>query len=187
MLLPLTGVFLAGTLRLAPVGSTRLLGVGASETGAACNDDGVTDMGDAEFELAVANDREVLDRLEQHLRHIVGERAEVERTSWGEWIPVVHAIPANPRARAIQLVGEQFLHVNVGDHGGQFELSYSLEDEDLAIRLIDAVVAGRVSESVGLTGTTTHVELDSGSVTSETAIAVWKRRDGAWRHSYEPY
>lgn len=140
-----------------------------------------------ELELAIERELEVFDRLEQHARDVVAERGTFERTNWGEGIPVVDVRPLNPRARPIQIVGEQFLHVNVGDHGGQFELSYSADDEALAVRIIDAVVAGRVSESIGLTGTTAYIEVEEGAIVSETAFAVWRRLDGARRHTYEPY
>lgn len=136
---------------------------------------------------ALAHEGRVLDRLEALTRVLVGDRGIVERLRWTDDIWVVEVTPMNPRARPIQIVAEQFLHVNVGDHGGQFELGYGAEDEAFASQVLESVVAGRVHESLGMWGTTVHVEFEDGQRASETAIASWHRPSGSRTRAYEPY
>ncbi|GAA2174852.1 hypothetical protein GCM10009846_22400 [Agrococcus versicolor] len=143
-------------------------------------------MDDADA-AALEHERRVLDRLEERARVLVGDRGTVERLSWSDVIWVVDITPANLNARRIRIVAEQRLLVSVGDRGGQFELSYSADDEAFAAQVIESVIAGRVYETLGVWGTTTHVEFEDGQRTSETAIAVWKRPGRSKRRPYEPY
>lgn len=129
----------------------------------------------------------VLNRLEGRVRALVGDRATVERSDSTELIWAVDVTPTNSRARPIEIVAEHFLHVNVGEHGGQFELGYSAEDEAFAGQVVQSVVAGRVHEAYGFWETTVHVEFDDGPSASETAIGRRRRPGESKRRDDEPY
>jgi hypothetical protein len=113
----------------------------------------------------------------------------------GGRIGVYHVEPANPRARSIDVIAEQFFIVTVGDDGGRFELSYSDKDIALARRIIAATVAGRIEERRALGRSRVIVTLEDGETVGETGYAGcasllvpqpgWTRWGETTR--YEPY
>jgi hypothetical protein len=139
----------------------------------------------------------VITELHEYIKHVVGKTARVQRDRIGGTI--IHTLdvdPVNPQARDIDVVGEQFLIVQIGEEGGRFELDYTSSDVDLAKRIIDATVAGRVTETFGLGFTTVVVTLDDGSGLTETGIGLpifpvlWptvRRRFRGPRVRYAPY
>jgi|GEM_PF-1784120 len=98
---------------------------------------------DPEFE----SEWRAFDMLVDHTRDLVGTAASVEVESLCDGrMGACEILPRNPRARAISVTAEQWLIVEVGDPGGRFELDYSPQNVERAKRIIEAAVAGRVTE-----------------------------------------
>ncbi|MFS0735307.1 hypothetical protein ABC304_07730 [Microbacterium sp. 1P10UB] len=138
-----------------------------------------------------------LSRLENHVRAAAGDYAVLHRQHLPSTaIDVVRVVPKNPRARRIEIIGEQFLVIQIGEHGGRWELGYETTDVEFAEQLIDAAIAGRVTETFGVGFSRVVVVLSDGSSDSDTAIGVlvspiaWnttRRRIRGPRVRYEPY
>lgn len=138
----------------------------------------------------------VLAELEDYARSCAGETATFARKNFvTASITELTVTPHNPASRTFSIAVEQFLHVEVGDLGGHFELDYTEADIALAKRIIEAVIAGRISETRAFGRSRVDVTLADGTSTHETGYAgclpaliplpFWHR----WgrRTSYEPF
>ena len=137
-----------------------------------------------------------LDRLESFARTLAGSSAVISRDDLnGGRILTLHVEPSNPRARAIAVVCEQFLIVQIGTNGGRWELGYGDDDIVIAQNLIKAAIAGRVSERFAAGRSRVDVTFEDGTTVSETGVTSWEapffRRRGrtSWDREvhYEPY
>lgn len=138
----------------------------------------------------------VLAELEDYARSCAGETATFARKNFvTASITELTLTPHNPASRTFSIAVEQFLHVEVGDLGGHFELDYTEADIALAKRIIEAVVAGRISEThapgrsrVDLTfadGTSTHETGYAGCLPVLFVLPFW--HNWGRRVSYEPF
>ncbi|WP_143459166.1 hypothetical protein [Leifsonia sp. ALI-44-B] len=138
----------------------------------------------------------VLAELEGYARLCAGDSATFSREDFvTASITEITVTPHNPASRTFSIAVEQFLHVEVGDLGGHFELGYTDADIALAKRIVEAVIAGRISETRALGRSRVDVTLADGMSTHETGYAgclpaliplpFWRR----WgrRTNYEPF
>lgn len=135
-----------------------------------------------------------VDVLERWVRELAGTSALLERTSYAGGLNMLSVSPLNPKARRLNVIGQQWLQVEAGEHGGCWELSYTADDIELARQIIEAVIHGRVVELVFLRRSEVRVELSNGQQVSQTGygtglgwlpIPGWRRR--ARTVIYEPY
>ena len=111
----------------------------------------------------------VIDVLEEYVRSLAGEHADYVRGSFYDGrIRTLFVQPKNPKARGISVIGEQSLIVEIGNVGGRWELDYTVADVDLVRKLIDAAVAGRVTEVTAPARSKVTVTFPDGSTDSET-------------------
>lgn len=103
--------------------------------------------------------------------------------------------PVRTDARAISIVAEQWLVVQVGQIGGRFELDWTPDDIAVAKAIIRGVIAGRVTERFGRSRSLVTVTTPDGVEHAETGIdgclpslvpdLRWKQRSRA--RTYAPY
>ena len=140
-----------------------------------------------------------IDVLVEHIDHVAGRAATISRRGIdGTVIQTVWVEPLNPRAREIDIIGEQFLIVQIGTIGGRWELGYESTDVDFAKELIDAAVAGRIVETVGVECSRVEVAFADGSRHHESGFTARAARPLLWPFTrrrpkqgpevrYEPY
>jgi hypothetical protein len=120
---------------------------------------------DREQRLAVLRD------LAEVARSEAGDAATVELTELdGVEIPILEVTPARTDARAISIVAEQRLVVQVGQVGGKFELDWTTEHIAVASELVRSVVAGRGTERFGRSRSHVAVTTANGLEYAETGI-----------------
>jgi hypothetical protein len=137
---------------------------------------------------------QAVDSLEQYVRELAGVTASYERTSYSGGLSTLSVTPLNDKARPLNVVGQQWLQVEAGDHGGCWELDYTDEGIERARELIEAVIAGRVVELMSLARSEVRATLASGEQVRETGYGTglgWLPLLG-WRNrarvvAYEPY
>lgn len=123
---------------------------------------------DPEFE----SEWRAFDMLVDHARDLVGAAASVEVASLYEGrVGVCEIVPRNPRARPISLTAEQWLIVEVGGPGGRLELDYAPEHVERAKRIIEAAVAGRVTERSAFGRSRVTLTMEDGERVSETGYS----------------
>ncbi len=136
-----------------------------------------------------------VDSLEAYVRTLVGESASIQRATYSEGrVKILWVTPINPKARTLVIVGQQWLQIEAGEHGGRWELDYTPEDIERARAIIEAVISGRVVELISLRRSEVRVTLATGEQVTETGydtglgwlpIPGWRKRAKAV--SYEPY
>lgn len=136
-----------------------------------------------------------VDSLEEYVRNLVGASASLQRSSYNEGrISILTVAPLNPKARRLAVIGQQWLQIEAGEHGGRWELDYTDEDVERARDIIEAVTRGRVVELMSLGRSEVSVTLATGEHVTETGyssglgwlpIPGWRAR--ARTVSYEPY
>jgi len=128
----------------------------------------VADTRDPEFDA----EWRAFDAIIASTRALVGDTASLEvGYLHGGRIGYCEVEPRNPRARAISLIAEQWLIVTVGDNGGRFELNYTPEHLDLARRIVEATVAGRLQERSAAGRSRVTLTLDDGEQIGETGLS----------------
>ena len=138
----------------------------------------------------------VLRDLAEVARSEAGDAATVEVTELdGVEISILEVTPVRTDARAISIVAEQWLVVQVGQAGGRFELDWTAEDIAVASELVRSVIAGRVTERFGRSRSRVAVTTADGLEYAETGVdgclsalvpsPGWQRR-GRLR-AYAPY
>lgn len=106
---------------------------------------------------------------------------------------IVDIQPVNPAACPMTIVAEQFLTLQVGAGGCRWETSYDETDVSTIMRVMRAVVEGRVEERSSLGRSSVRVTLDDGTVSEATMRRplAWlsARKNGAQRSftTYQPY
>lgn len=138
----------------------------------------------------------VFDAVVEYARQLVGPDGteELGYVMNGQ-IGVCDFTPNNPRARAINIIAEQWLVVTLGDAGGRWELNYTDEQLSLGRKIIAAAVAGRVEERQVFGRSRVTVTFEDGETLSETGYngcaslfvpqLGWTRWGALTR--YEPY
>lgn len=137
---------------------------------------------------------QAVDSLEEYVRELAGQTASYERTSYSGGLSILSVTPHNAKARPLTVVGQQWLQVEAGDHGGCWELDYTAEGIEQARQLIEAVIAGQIVELILLARSEVRVTLASGQQVSQTGYGSglgWLPLPG-WRSrarviDYEPY
>ncbi|GAA1227487.1 hypothetical protein [Rhodoglobus aureus] len=113
-----------------------------------------------------------VDTIEQYTRGLVGSNATIVRRRQGGLLALMLDIaPTNPFSCAIFVLAEQELNITVSRarRSAQIELSYSGEDAAIALKVIAATVAGRVSERRAIGRSTVTFTFDDGQSKSLTS------------------
>jgi len=147
-----------------------------------------------------SRERDAAGRLFHELRRelvdLVGNTATItEETIPGYPIRTLTVTPHRDGACPLSIVAEQFLVIGVGSPGARWELGGTSEDGELARGIVEAVVAGRVSERRAPLRSRVTVELGDGdrrdSTTREGCVSLlipvpgWTRWGRVTR--YAPY
>ena len=109
----------------------------------------------------------VFDAMVDYSRELIGPAATYDVEEGGA-IGLLYITPSNPRARAINVITEQWLIVTVGPNGGRFELGFTDADIALAKGIVAATVAGRIEERSALGRSRVVATLEGGKTIHET-------------------
>jgi hypothetical protein len=110
----------------------------------------------------------VFDELVAYTRELVGDAGTFDLGYPIESIGVLQVTPLNPLACPINIISEQFLIVTIGSIGGRWELDYSEADQETARHIVEAAVAGRVTETRALARSRVTATLADGRTIHET-------------------
>lgn len=131
---------------------------------------------------------DALRRLEAEVESV----AEVERVSHGAGIEGVIVTPSNSDARSIYwtYLGDEIV-LEVGTHGGRWELERSERDVSFMTDVVRSIIAGRIREILGPNRSRVEVTLADGRTVVETGYSSllpspgWRRRGETVQ--YAPY
>lgn len=131
---------------------------------------------------------EALQRLEAEVESV----AAVDRTSLAAGIEVLSVTPSNSDARSMSwtYLGDEIV-LEVGTHGGRWELERSEDDVSFMTDVVRSVIAGRIREVLGPKRSRVEVTLSDGATAVETGYSSLIPRPG-WRRrgrkvQYSPY
>lgn len=113
----------------------------------------------------------VLRELAAFAKECAGDAAQIELSSHHESaLDFLEITPTRDGARAIAIIAEQWLVVQVGDIGGRFELDWSPGDVATAKEIIAGVIDGRVTERFGRNRSVVVVSVPNGEEHAEVGV-----------------